>query len=179
MAHHSPEEHPVIHDHPVEQADLFLTDLYRQLAHARSVIIEEAIADARDLPEPPAETLTLAAAALAHIAGVPGATTPRASLVARRLTAEARRIDPRAGALAEGWLTELESIEPMIPAELLHETAESLAWASAVLRHLAAALVDALDGNAEQLELAWMCLTEAGALLMAADRIAVDGRAEV
>ena len=59
---------------------------------------------------------------------------------------------------------------------LLQEAADSLAWAAAVLRHMARGLVDAEDGNAEQLELAWLCLAEAGELLMAGDRAAVDGR---
>ena len=157
-------------------AELHLVDLYREIAQSRSVVIEQALADVRELPEAPAETLTLAAAALAHIAGVPSVTTARASLVARRLTAEARRLDPRAGALAEDWLTELEQVEPVAPTELLQETADALAWAAATLRHMANLLVHAEDGNAEQVELAWLCLEEAAELLMAGDRVAVDGR---
>lgn len=158
------------------QAELHLVDLYREIAQSRSVVIEEALADVRELPEAPAETLTLAAAALAHIAGVPSATTARASLVARGLTAEARRLDPRAGALAEDWLTELETIEPVAATELLQETADALAWAAATLRHMARLLESADEGNAEQLELAWLCLEEAAELLMAGDRVALDER---
>ena len=54
-------------------AEFLLVDLYREIAQSRSVVIEEALADVRELPEAPAETLTLAAAALAHLAGVPSA----------------------------------------------------------------------------------------------------------
>ncbi len=158
------------------QAEFLLVDLYREIAQSRTVVIEEALADVRELPEAPAETLTLAAAALAHIAGVPSATTARASLVARRLTAEARRLDPRAGALAEDWLTELEKVEPVAPKELLQETADALAWAAATLRHMARLLESAEDGNAEQFELAWLCLEEAAELLMAGDRVTLDER---
>ena len=49
-----------------------------------------------DAPEPLAETLTLAAAGLAHVSGAAGASigeTARAAAVARRLTAEAQRHD--------------------------------------------------------------------------------------
>lgn len=155
---------------------LFPADLYRELAEARSAVIEAAISEARELPEPPAETLTLAAAALAHFAGIPFATTANAALVARRLTAAAYLHDAGAGALAEGWLAELEAVEPVAEPGLLAEAADSLAWASALLRHQAALLIDAEDGNAEQLELAWLCLDEAAGLLMAGDRAAVDGR---
>ncbi len=158
------------------QAELRLSDLYREIADSRSVVIEEALADVRELPEAPAETLTLAAAALAHIAGVPSATTARASLVARRLTAEARRLDPRAGMLAEDWLTELENVEPVAATELFQETADALAWAAATLRHIARLLETADEGNAEQFELAWLCLDEAAELLMAGDRVALDER---
>ena len=158
------------------QAELRLGDLYREIADSRSVVIEEALADVRELPEAPAETLTLAAAALAHIAGVPSATTARASLVARRLTAEARRLDPRAGMLAEDWLTELENVEPVAATELFQETADALAWAAATLRHIARLLETADEGNAEQFELAWLCLDEAAELLMAGDRVALDER---
>jgi hypothetical protein len=157
-------------------AELHLVDLYREIAQSRSDVIQEALADVRELPEAPAETLTLAAAALAHLAGVPSATTARASLVARRLTAEARRLDSRAGALAEDWLTELEQVEPVAATELLQETADALAWAAATLRHMATLLEAAEDGNAEQHELAWLCLEEAAELLMAGDRVAVDER---
>jgi len=159
-----------------QEVALYPIDLYRQLAEARSAVIEEALAAASELPEAPAETLTLAAAALAHFAGVSSSGTARGALVARRLTAEASRLDARAGALAECWLVELEAIEPEQRTGLLQEAADSLAWAAAVLRHMARRLVDAEDGNAEQLELAWLCLAEAGELLMAGDRAAVDGR---
>ena len=102
---------------------------------------------------------------------MPSATTARASLVARRLTAEARRLDPRAGALAEDWLAELEgSSTPWRPRELLQETADALAWAAATLRHVARLLEHADEGNAEQLEFAWLCLEEAAELLMAGDQ---------
>ena len=158
------------------EAEMFLVDLYREIAEARSVVIEQVLADVRALPEAPAETFTIAAVALAHIAGVPSATTARASLVARRLTAEARRLDPRAGTLAEDWITELEEVEPVIARELLQETADSLAWAAATLRHTSRLLEHAPHGNAEQLELAWLCLEEAAGLLMAGDRAEVDGR---
>ncbi len=158
------------------QAELHLVDLYREIAQSRTEVIEDALADVRELPEAPAETLTLAAAALAHLAGVPSATTARASMVARRLTAEARRLDPRAGELAEDWLTELEHVEPVAARELLQETADALAWAAATLRHIARLLEDADEGNAEQFELAWLCVEEAAELLMAGDRVALDER---
>ena len=119
------------------QAALYPVDLYRQLAESRAAVIEEALANACELPEAPAETLTLAAAALAHFAGVSSTGTARGALVARRLTAEAGRLDARAGALAECWLEELEAIEPEQRTGLLQEAADSLAWAAAVLRHLA------------------------------------------
>ena len=164
------------HDAPAGHVVLYPADLYRQLAESRAAVIEEALANACELPEAPAETLTLAAAALAHFAGVSSTGTARGALVARRLTAEAGRLDARAGALAECWLEELEAIQPEARTGLLQEAADSLSWAAAVLRHLAVALADTEDGNAEQLELAWLCLAEAGELLMAGDRAAVDGR---
>ena len=77
----------------------------REIAESRTAVIEDwrsrTSASCRRLPprrsrsrRPPSRTSR----------GVPSATTARASLVARRLTAEARRLDPRAGALAEDWL---------------------------------------------------------------------------
>ena len=157
----------------VTHAETLLVDLYKEISESRTAVIELALADARQMPEAPAETLTLAAAALAHLGG--GA-SPHASTVSRLLTAEARRIDPRAGALAEDWFQELESAEPVPDKELLQEAADSLAWAAATLRHMARLLVDAEDGNAAQVELAWLCLDEAAILLMTADQVAVDER---
>jgi hypothetical protein len=172
MAHHHPEDQSFAGT----GSELVLGDLYRGIADTRAAVIEGALADVRELPEAPAETFTLAAAALAHVAGLPSATTARASLVARRLIAEARRLDPRAGALAEDWLAELESVEPVPAAELLQESADALAWAAATLRHMARLLEGAEDGNAEQVELAWLCLGEAAELLMAADHMALAER---
>lgn len=172
MAHHHPEDQPVTG----AQAGLVLSDLYRGIAESRAAVIEEALADVRELPEQPAETFTLAAAALAHVAGLASANTARSSLVARRLIAEARRLDPRAGALAEDWLDELEGVEPVPAAELLQEGADALAWAAATLRHLARLLERSEDGNAEQSELAWLCVDEAAELLMAADHLALEQR---
>jgi hypothetical protein len=78
--------------------------------------------------------------------------------------------------LAEDWLTELENVEPVAATELLQETADALAWAAATLRHVARLLETADEGNAEQFELAWLCLDEAAELLMAGDRVALDER---
>jgi hypothetical protein len=174
MAQHHLRSNPMIRTARTATAETFLADLYREISESRTTVIERALADARSMPEAPAETLTLAAAALAHMNGVPSQTTGRAATVARRLTAEARRLDPRAGALAEDWLTELEQAEPVAEKELLQECADSLAWAAATLRHMARLLEDTEDGNAEQAELAWLCLEEAAVLLMAADHVAID-----
>ena len=81
----------------------------------------------------------------------------------------------RAGALAERALAELETA-PLDRAELIGETAESLIWACAALRRVGARLEAAEDGNADQLELAWLCLLEAAELLMAADRASIEVR---
>ena len=44
----------------------------------------------------------------------------------------------------------------------MREAAESLVWACAALRHKGARLETAEDGNADQLELAWLCLHRGG-----------------
>lgn len=157
----------------VGHAHTYLVDLYREISESRTAVIELALADSRRLPEAPAETLTLAAAALAHLGT---SASPRAASVARMLTAEARRLDVRAGALAEDWFRELESTEPVPGRELLQEAADSLAWAAATLRHIAGLLVDTEEGNAAQTELAWLCLEEAALLLMAADQAPAEER---
>ena len=160
--------------------DLSVRRLYLQLANSRAETILSVLSTSRELPEPSAETLTLAAAALAHVSGTrwaPGSDElPRAVAVARALTAEAHRHDRRAGAFAERALHDLEQDGPMSGTELLQESAESLAWAAAVLRFIAAKLEQSEEGNAEQLELAWMCLFEAADLLAAGDRATIEGR---
>ena len=94
MHEHSP------YDSVAEQQDqLSVSRLYMQLAAARAATIESFLWQTRDAPEPLADTLTLAAAGLAHVSGAPGASiveTARAAAVARRLTAEAHHHDVRA-----------------------------------------------------------------------------------
>ncbi len=159
--------------------ELFVRQLYMELAGARAARLEQVLWQAAEMPEPIAETLTLAAAGLVHVAD---ATCPglgelaRAADVSRRLIAEAGRHDPRAAALAEQALLELEHVTDMDCIELAHEAAESLAWACAMLRRDGCRLEDSEDGNADQLELAWMCLIEAAELLMAADRAEIEVR---
>ena len=158
--------------------ELSVGRLYMQLAAARAATIENFLWQTRGAPEPLADTLTLAAAGLAHVSGAPGASiveTARAAAVARRLTAEAHRHDARAGAFAERALAELETA-PLDRAEVIGETAESLVWAAAALRREGARLEAAEDGNADQFELAWLCLLEAAELLMAADRASIEVR---
>ena len=173
MHEHSP------YDSVAEQQDqLSVSRLYMQLAAARAATIESFLWQTRDAPEPLADTLTLAAAGLAHVSGAPGASigeTARAAAVARRLTAEAHHHDVRAAAFAERALSELETA-PLDRAELIGETAESLVWAAAALRYEGARLESAEDGNADQLELAWLCLHEAAELLLAADRASIEVR---
>ena len=91
--------------------DLSVRQLYLQLAGARAATIQQVLWQTTDTPEPLAETLTLAAAGLAHVAGATCAglgEMARSAAVARRLTAEAHRHDVRAGAFAERALSELE-----------------------------------------------------------------------
>ena len=109
--------------------------LYMQLAGSRAATIESFLWQTADAPEPLAETLTLAAAGLAHVSGAPGESiveTARAATISRCLIAEAHRHDVRAGALAERELAELKTA-PLDHAELIGETAESLIWAAAAL----------------------------------------------
>ncbi len=161
----------------LHHGELSVRQLYLQLASARAWTIQQVLWQTDGQPEPPAETLTLAAAGLAHAAGSTCAgvgETARAAAVARRLTAEAHRHDPRAGALAEYALNELEHAERHeTGVGLVREAADSLAWACACLRHIGERMQDAEDGNADQLELAWMCLIEAAELLAAADRASI------
>jgi hypothetical protein len=171
-----PESTPsTIEQHP---EGLSVGRLYLQLAGSRAATIESFLLHASGAPEPLADTLTLAAAGLAHVSGAPHASvaeTARAAAVARRLTAEAKRHDSRAGAFAERALAELETA-PLDRSELIGETAESLIWAAAALRREGARLENAEDGNADQLELAWLCLLQAADLLMAADRASIEVR---
>ncbi len=163
----------------LHHGELSVRQLYLQLASARTATIQQVLWQTDDLPESPAETLTLAAAGLAHVAGLTSAgigETARAAGVARRLTAEAKRHDRRACALAEIALEEIEAAALYEPAvEMVREAADSLAWACAVLRHTGERLQSAEEGNADQLELAWMCLIEAADLHAAADRASVAG----
>jgi hypothetical protein len=172
-----PDNNPAaIAEQPAEQ--LSVGRLYVQLAASRAATIEGFLRQTSDAPEPLAETLTLAAAGLAHVSGAPGATiveTALAAAVARRLTAEAHSHDVRAGAFAERALAELETA-PLDRAELIGETAESLIWAAAALRREGARLETAEEGNADQLELAWLCLLQAADVLMAADRASIEVR---
>ena len=160
-----------------QQGDLSVRGLYLQLAGARAATIQQALWQTDALPESPAETLTLAAAELAYVAGLTRADigeTARAAAVARRLTAEAERHDPRARALAELALEEIEDVAIYdTDVSIVREAADSLAWACAVLRHMGERMREAEDGNADQLELAWMCLIEAADLHAAADRASV------
>ena len=158
----------------LQYGDLSVRQLYLQLASARAATIQQVLWQTKGLPEPPAETLTLAAAGLAHVAGLTRfgvGETARAAGVARRLTAEAKRHDRKAGLLAERALDELEgAFLQETRVGIVRETADSLAWACAVLRHTGERLETTDEGNADQLELAWMCLIEAADLLAAADR---------
>ena len=176
MRHH-PEHQPT----PVERLpeDLTLRQLYLQLAVARAATIQDFLARSEELPDPPAIVLTLAAAELAHASGIAGEASDaavRAAAVSRLLIAEALRHDPDAGALGEQALDELEATGPAARHDLVHEAVDSLAWATAVLRHHGALLQDSEDGNADQLELAWLCLIEAAELLIALDRAAIRER---
>jgi hypothetical protein len=159
--------------------DLSIEQLYLQLAMSRAATIQSIIEDSTELPDPPAIVLTLAAAELANVtaaAGVVPIATPRSVAVSRRLIAEATRHDPRAGALAECALSELEGGGPAARDELVHEAVDSLAWACALLRLCAEQLETSEDGNADQLELAWLCLMEGAELLIALDRVAIRER---
>lgn len=162
-----------------QHGELSVRGLYLQLAGARAATIQQALWQSTGLPESPAETLTLAAAELAYVTGHMGAgvcETARAASVARRLTAEAERHDPRARALAELALEEIEDVAIYdTNVSIVREAADSLAWACAVLRHTGDGMEDAEDGNADQLELAWMCLIEAADLHAAADRASTTG----
>lgn len=159
--------------------DLSVRQLYVQLAASRAATIKSIIETSTELPDPPAIVLTLAAAELAHVTAAAGAVpvaTPRSVAVARRLIAEATRHDPRAGALAECALTELEDSELLSRDEVVHEAVDSLAWACALLRLRGEQLQTSEDGNADQLELAWLCLMEGAELLIALDRVAICER---
>lgn len=159
--------------------ELSVGRLYLDLACSRAATIQEIIEHTSGLPDPPAIVLTLAAAELAHATGAavaPSQQTARAASVARKLIAEAGRHDPQAGALAERALHELEDAGAAGSEDLVHEAVDSLAWACAVLRRHGADLEDSEDGNADQLELAWLCLIEAAELLIALDRGAIHER---
>ena len=162
-----------------QHGEISVRGLYIQLAGARAATIQQALWQTEGLPEPPAETLTIAAAELAYVSGVTNAgiaETARAAAVARRLTAEAERHDPRARALAELALEEIEDVALCeTSVTIVREAADSLAWACAVLRHMGDGMEEAEDGNADQLELAWMCLIEAADLHAAADRASITG----
>jgi hypothetical protein len=159
---------------------LTLRRLYLQLACARAATIHDFLARSTELPDPPAIALTLAAAELAHVtvAGTVTGATARSAAVSRLLIAEAARHDPAAAALGEQALNELETTGPTDRHDLIHEAIDSLAWACAVLRHCGALLEDSEDGNADQLELAWLCLIEAAELLIALDKVAISEREE-
>lgn len=161
--------------------ELTVRQLYLQLAVARAATIQDFLARSTELPDPPAIVLTLAAAELAHVAGTLGSepgSTARAAAVSRLLIAEAGRHDDHAAALGEQALDELESAGHLERHDLVHEAIDSLAWACAVLRHLGALLQDSEDGNADQLELAWLCLIEAAELLIALDQVAISERGQ-
>ena len=152
--------------------ELTLRQLYLQLACARAATIQDFLARSTELPDPPAIALTLAAAELAHVT----VATARSAAVSRLLIAEAARHDAAAAALSEQALNELETTGPTDRNDLIHEAVDSLAWACAVLRHCGAQLEDSEDGNADQLELAWLCLIEAAELLIALDQVAIRER---
>ena len=158
--------------------DLTLRRLYLQLACARAATIQDFLARSSELPDPPASPLTLAAAELAHVtaAGSITGSVARSAAVSRLLIAQAIRHDPAAGALGEQALDELEATGPTVRHDLIREAVDSLAWACAVLRHCGALLEDSEDGNADQLELAWLCLIEAAELLIALDQAAIRER---
>ena len=160
------------------QDDLTLRQLYLQLACARAATIQDFLERSEELPDPPAIALTLAAAELAHVTanGAVTSATARSAAVSRLLIAEAISHDPAAGALGEQALDELEATGPTDRHDLIHEAVDSLAWACAVLRHCGALLEDSEDGNADQLELAWLCLIEAAELLIALDQAAIRER---
>ena len=172
MSDHDDTTEIILTDHRSEE--LTLRQLYLQLACARAATIQEFLDRGVDLPDPPAIALTLAAAELAHVAGA----TARSAAVSRLLIAEAMRYDHAAGALGEQALDELETTGPTVRHDLVHEAVDSLAWACAVLRHCGALLQDSEDGNADQLELAWLCLIEAAELLIGLDLRAVRTREE-
>lgn len=158
---------------------LFVRHLYLRLACSRAATIQEALWKASEPPEPLAEMLSIAAAELAYVACAAGFATfepSRSAAVARRLTTAARSLDPSAPAHAEAAFRELELVSPVDGVALARETADSLAWSCAALRHHGALLEDAEDGNADQHELAWICVIQAAELLMAADRAAIEVR---
>ena len=149
----------------LESADrLTPDDLYEQIPGARAASIEDALRAAGSLPEPMAETLTLAAVGLrwAVACGFDPDVRGHALLVAELLAAEARRRDPQADVFAELALDEMDSGDDVTSAMFLREAADSLAWACAVLR------IDPADDGVGQLPA--MCITEAAGLVAAADR---------
>jgi hypothetical protein len=150
--------------------ELTTQDLYLEIPRARAAIIESALREAGSLPEPMAETLTLAAVALRHAvaAGFDPDVTGHALLVAELLTAEARRRDAEADAFAGRALDEMDSGDDTTGAMFLHESADSLAWACAVLR-----IGGAGHRSPRLAALAEMCVAEAAALLAAADRATI------
>jgi hypothetical protein len=149
----------------LESADrLTPDDLYEQIPGARAASIEDALRAAGSLPEPMAETLTLAAVALrwAVSCGFDPEVRGHALLVAELLAAEARRRDPQADVFAECALDEMDSGDDVSGVMFLREAADSLAWACAVLR-----IDPAVDGVGQ---LPAMCIAEAAGLIAAADR---------
>ncbi len=162
---------------PDDRVLLPTRDPYVVLARTRAERIQRTLAEAEVLPEPPAETLSFAAASLAHVDGLHGAPPlpATAAHVARRLTLAARRLDPRRSDLAERALGELEATRPAETAMRVREAANALVWAAAVLRHLGARLAETEDGNAEHLELSSLCLQEAGRFFMSCDAVTPHG----
>jgi hypothetical protein len=160
---------------PAMGGELTLADLYLQAAGARAATIERFLWQADALPEPMAETLILAAVGIENAivtAGLAEADCDRVLLVAALLTAEARRRDPRADEFAERALDELDHGDDVTGVAFRRETADSLAWACAVLRLAAIDPRSAADA-AYQLELAAMCVRGAADLIAAADRATI------
>ena len=102
MSHHDDTNAITLTDRRPEE--FTLRQLYLELACARAATIQDFLARSTELPDPPAISLTLAAAELAHVAGTAGTVsgaTARSAAVSRLLIAEAMRHDPAAAALGE------------------------------------------------------------------------------
>ena len=120
----------------LESADrLTPNDLYEQIPGFRAAAIENALRAAGSLPEPMAETLTLAAVALrwAVSCGFDPVVRGHALLVAELLAADARRRDPQADVFAECALDEMDSGDDVSGVMFLREAADSLAWALSLI----------------------------------------------